>query len=154
VVVRAAPSAESGTNWPQTFTPERAEAAVTQARGAYRWQSLSAEAFLDRLIGMVPPRDVAVIGIDGRSRSGKTSLAAELGALGDNVAVIHTDEVAWRHSFSTDARSRNRSARAVAAAPADLVHPAAVDRLRQGGSIDIPQGTQVVLVEGRQPEPS
>jgi hypothetical protein len=60
---------------------------------------LSAEAFLDRLIGLVPPRDVAVIGIDGRSRSGKTSLAAELGALGDNVAVIHTDDVAWRHSF-------------------------------------------------------
>ena len=123
---------------------------MTQARGAYRWQSLSAEALLDRLIGLMPHRDVAVIGIDGRSRSGKTSLADELGALGDNVAVIHTDDVAWHHSFfdwtpvlvSGLLEPLRRGGPPISFTPQPWI-----DRGR-AGSIDIPQGTQVVLVEG------
>ncbi len=40
-----------------------------------------------------------VIGIDGRSGSGKTTLAAGLAKQSRHTAVIHTDDIAWHHSF-------------------------------------------------------
>jgi sugar-phosphatase len=139
-----------GANWPQTFTPERAETAVTQTAGTYRWQSVSVETFLGRLIALVAPGEVAVFGIDGRSRSGKTSLAAELGARGDDMAIIHTDDIAWHHSFFdwtpvliTGVLEPLRRD----GPPVSFTPQAWIDRGRSG-SIDIPRGTQVVLVEG------
>jgi hypothetical protein len=40
-----------------------------------------------------------VIGIDGHSGSGKTTLAGGLAALDRGTAVVHTDDLAWHHSF-------------------------------------------------------
>jgi hypothetical protein len=40
-----------------------------------------------------------VIGIDGHSGSGKTTLANGLAALDRGTAVVHTDDLAWHHSF-------------------------------------------------------
>jgi mannitol-1-/sugar-/sorbitol-6-phosphatase len=123
---------------------------VTQTAGTYRWQSLSVETFLGRLIALVAPGEVAVFGIDGRSRSGKTSLAAELGAFGDDMAIIHTDDIAWHHSFFdwtpvliTGVLEPLRRD----GPPVSFTPQAWIDRGRSG-SIDIPRGTQVVLVEG------
>jgi len=123
---------------------------MTQTQGAYRWRSLSVATILDRLIGSVAPGEVAVIGIDGRSKSGKTSLAAELGAPGDGVAIIHTDDIAWHHSFFDwtpvlvtgllEPLRRDGP-------PVSFTPQAWIDRGRSG-SIDIRRGTQVVLVEG------
>ena len=39
-----------------------------------------------------------ILAIDGRSNSGKTSLAARIGAAVPGSAVIHTDDIAWAHS--------------------------------------------------------
>jgi sugar-phosphatase len=123
---------------------------MTPTRPPYRWESVSADDLLDRLIGLVPPGNLVITGIDGRSRSGKTSLAAELAAARDNVAVIHTDDIAWHHSFFdwTDLlitgllEPLRRDGPPISFTPQPWI-----DRGR-AGSIDIRQGTQVVLVEG------
>src|SRR5262245_65200833 len=40
-----------------------------------------------------------VVGIDGHSGSGKTTLARGLAALDSSTVVVHTDDLAWHHSF-------------------------------------------------------
>jgi len=40
-----------------------------------------------------------LVGIDGRSRSGKSTLAALIARCIQGVVVVHTDDVAWHHSF-------------------------------------------------------
>jgi hypothetical protein len=90
-----------------------------------------------------------VLGVDGRSSSGKTTLAARmLDAVGGSV-VVHTDDLAWWHSrFGW----------------ADLLIDGVLTPLRRGGSvafrpepwvergrlgsIDVPAGCPLLLVEG------
>ena len=43
--------------------------------------------------------EVGVIGVDGRSGSGKSTVAAALAASYGDATVVHTDDVAWHHSF-------------------------------------------------------
>src|ERR1700722_16111938 len=40
----------------------------------------------------------AVLAVDGRSSSGKTTLAARIGQAVPGSTVIHTDDIAWAHS--------------------------------------------------------
>lgn len=53
---------------------------------------------LNDLCGAAPPTRPCFISIDGRSSSGKTTLAARLSALVPGSGVVHTDDVAWWHS--------------------------------------------------------
>jgi hypothetical protein len=41
------------------------------------------------------------LAVDGRSAGGKTTLAERLAALVPGAVVVHTDDIAWHHSFST-----------------------------------------------------
>lgn len=109
------------------------------------WQSMSTSTLLEQL---APTPPLTLIGIDGRSRSGKTTLAALLA--GDGVAVIHTDDVAWHHSFFgwTDTLVTNllRPLRDEGP-PVSFTPQPWIERGRPGG-IDIPDGTRIVVVEG------
>ncbi len=40
-----------------------------------------------------------VIAVDGRSSSGKTSLAGRLAGRDEKTHVVHTDDIAWHHSI-------------------------------------------------------
>jgi hypothetical protein len=40
----------------------------------------------------------AVLAVDGRSSSGKTTLAARMQGMVSRSAVVHTDDIAWWHS--------------------------------------------------------
>jgi energy-coupling factor transporter ATP-binding protein EcfA2 len=51
------------------------------------------------LLERAPEGRPLVIGIDGHSGCGKTTLANGLAAIEPHTAVIHTDDVAWHHSF-------------------------------------------------------
>lgn len=91
-----------------------------------------------------------VIGIDGRSGSGKTTLAATLASYGEHTATIHTDDLAWHHSFFGwshllidnllepyhDGRT-----------PVRYV-PRAWQRRGRSGAITIPAATSTLIVEG------
>ena len=55
------------------------------------WQELASYRRADR--------PLLVVGVDGHSGSGKTTLARGLAALDRVTAVVHTDDLAWHHSF-------------------------------------------------------
>lgn len=96
------------------------------------------------------PEQMTVIGIDGHSGSGKSSLACGLASIDNDVAVVHTDDLAWHHSFfdwgdlliEHILRPLRRGGSAVSFRP-----PAWTQRQR-AGAIEIPAGTRVVIVEG------
>jgi ABC-type bacteriocin/lantibiotic exporter with double-glycine peptidase domain len=54
---------------------------------------------LEQLRGYGRPGVITLIGIDGHSGSGKSTLADGLAGLADDVCAIHTDDLAWHHSF-------------------------------------------------------
>ncbi len=116
---------------------------------ADQWQPVSIATVAARVAalasGTAPP---VILAVDGRSGSGKTTVAAELAARLDAAPVIHTDDVAWHHSFfdwwpmmRDELLLPLRSGRPVAWRP-----PGWVARGRSG-SIDVPAAS-VVLVEG------
>ncbi|WP_020170085.1 hypothetical protein [Gordonia polyisoprenivorans] len=95
--------------------------------------------------------DVLTVGIDGASASGKSSLAAYLAALAPGlVTVVHTDDIAWHHSFFgwhqlciDEILLPVRRGRL----PLHYRPPGWIEKGRAGG-IDIPSTTRVLVVEG------
>lgn len=90
-----------------------------------------------------------VVAVDGRSAGGKTTLAERLHRAVPRSAVVHTDDVAWHHSF-VDWAERMRehvlvplhAGRAVSWRP-----PEWVARGRTG-AVEVPGEVDLVLVEG------
>jgi hypothetical protein len=56
------------------------------------------ESLTQRGPGETRPSRPAVLAVDGRSSSGKTTLAARIGQAVPGSVVIHTDDIAWAHS--------------------------------------------------------
>ena len=93
---------------------------------------------------------IAIIGVDGRSGSGKSTFAANLATAAAGVAIVHTDDIAWHHSFfdwdellvdAVLAPVRHQG-------PPVAYRPPAWDVRGRPGSIDVPDGTAVLIVEG------
>lgn len=90
-----------------------------------------------------------VIAIDGRSASGKSTFAAELAAELPGVAIVHTDDVAWHHSFFEwskvlidgvlDPVWSGRTVR---------FRPPVWDERGRDGAIEVPAETRTLIVEG------
>jgi hypothetical protein len=107
------------------------------------------EATIRRGPGDVAPSRPVVLAVDGRSNAGKTTLAARIGGAVPGSAVVHTDDIAWRHSrFGW----------------ADLLIDGILEPVHQGravsyrpprwaehgrdGSIEVPAGCPLLVVEG------
>jgi hypothetical protein len=89
-----------------------------------------------------------VIAIDGRSSSGKTTLAARIADVIPSTAVVHTDDIAWWHSRFGWADLAVRVLEAVHAGEAVSFRPPAWDERGREGAIVVPRGMQLVLLEG------
>ena len=63
------------------------------------WSRSRVSTIAARLRASGPPRGLAVIGVDGRSGSGKSTIATALAAVYGDATVVHTDDIAWHHSF-------------------------------------------------------
>jgi hypothetical protein len=105
------------------------------------------------LLGLATSRTVAqrprVIAVDGRSGAGKSTFAARMAEVIGGVAVVHTDDIAWHHSFfgwvdlmRDGVLEPVRRGEAVAYRP-----PAWVERGRRG-AVEVCAGCQVVVLEG------
>jgi len=101
-----------------------------------------------RPAGVVSGRPV-IVAIDGRSNNGKTSLAARISGVVTGAIVIHTDDIAWRHSrFGWDDLLAEgvlvplHQRRAVSYRP-----PRWVEHGRDG-SIEVPAGCPLLIIEG------
>ncbi|NAZ87526.1 hypothetical protein GTR00_15690 [Kineococcus sp. T90] len=98
--------------------------------------------------GPVTGRPV-VLAVDGRSAGGKSTLARRLAQDRPGWCVVHTDDVAWWHSFfdwddllATGVLAPARRGEAVA------YRPPAWDERGREGAVRVPAGTRVLVVEG------
>jgi hypothetical protein len=115
-----------------------------------RWNVVTVRHLLHSLLAHRPSNSPSLIGIDGRSRSGKSTLADVLGASAEGVAVVHTDDIAWHHTFfgwSDVLIDGILSPIRRGILPVSFTPQPWLDRGR-AGSIEIPADTQVVLIEG------
>jgi hypothetical protein len=90
-----------------------------------------------------------VVAIDGRSAAGKSTIASRLHNAVAASAVVHTDDVAWHHSFfgwadllASGVLEPVRRGQAV------RYRPPAWDARGRAGAIEVPIGLEMVLVEG------
>src|ERR1700742_4781547 len=64
-----------------------------------RWTKRSYSDVWDDLGRYRRSGQILIVGVDGHSGSGKTTLSRGLAALDRGIAVVHTDDLAWHHSF-------------------------------------------------------
>jgi hypothetical protein len=91
-----------------------------------------------------------VIAVDGRSGSGKTTLADELATQDGRTAVIHTDDIAWHHSFfGWGYLLIDKLLEPLHDGQHSISYtPEAWTRRGRGGAIEIPADTSTLIVEG------
>lgn len=91
----------------------------------------------------------AVLAVDGRSASGKTTLATRIAAAIPGAAVVHTDDVAWWESFFgwDELLARGVLEPARRGEPVAF-RPPAWDARGREGAVVVPEGTRLVVVEG------
>lgn len=108
---------------------------------------------LSELVGLLladaPAGRAAIVAVDGRSAGGKTTLAGRLAAVIPGSVVVHTDDVAWWHAvMAWDDLMRDGILDPVRRGEPVSYRPPKWDERDREGSIDVPPGTRVLLVEG------
>jgi hypothetical protein len=99
-----------------------------------------------RAAGRAPP---FVIAVDGRSGAGKSTFMARMAEVVAGVAVVHTDDVAWHHSFFDWAElMRNGVLKPVRRGAAVSYRPPAWVERGRPGAVEVPAGCRAVVVEG------
>ncbi|MCI1747042.1 MAG: TetR family transcriptional regulator [Acidipropionibacterium sp.] len=90
-----------------------------------------------------------IVAIDGRCAAGKTTLAAELAALTPGTAIVSSDDLAWHEPLFgwAELLRENVLEPASQGRPVSFTPPAWVKHDRTG-TIEVPAGTQVLIVEG------
>lgn len=93
---------------------------------------------------------IVFIGVDGRSGSGKSTFATNLATAAAHVTVVHTDDIAWHHSFFDwhDLLVDGLLERLRRQRPPLTFRPPAWDVRSRPGCIEVPRGTEVLIIEG------
>lgn len=90
-----------------------------------------------------------LVAVDGRSGAGKSTFAARLAAARPGAVVLHTDDIAWHHSFfDWHADLAEHVLRPLRRGEAVDHRPRAWHEKGREGSIRVPAGTPAVVVEG------
>jgi hypothetical protein len=96
-----------------------------------------------------PAAGTRIVLVDGRSAGGKTTCAGRLAAAVPGAVVVHTDDVAWWESFFDWAHLlRDGVLDPVRAGRAVSYRPPAWAARGRAGSIEVPAGCPLVVVEG------
>jgi hypothetical protein len=91
----------------------------------------------------------AVLAVDGRSASGKTTFAARLAAAIDGARVVHTDDIAWHHGvFTWDGLLRDGVLTPFRAGAAVSYRPPQYDIRGRAGAVEVPASCSLLIVEG------
>ena len=111
------------------------------------WRPQSFEVFVASLLTSVGSS--AVLAVDGRSASGKSTISARIAAAVPGSVVVHTDDVAWHESFfDWDHLLRDGVLEPAIAGRAIAYRPPAWDRRQRAGAIVVPANTQLLIIEG------
>jgi hypothetical protein len=89
-----------------------------------------------------------VVAIDGRSASGKTTLADRVAEAVPATAVVHTDDIAWFHSRFGWADLAARVLETARAGEPLFFRPPAWDERSREGAIVLPRDARLLLLEG------
>jgi hypothetical protein len=90
-----------------------------------------------------------VIAVDGRSGAGKSTFAARVAEAVGGVAIVHSDDVAWHHSFFGWADLMRSGVLAPLRRGEDVAYrPPAWDERGRPGAIEASAGCAAVVVEG------
>jgi hypothetical protein len=90
-----------------------------------------------------------LLAIDGRSSSGKSTLATRVAAAVPGTSVVHTDDIAWWHSrFGWDDLLVDGVITPLRRGEAVDYRPPAWDARDRPGSITVPADASVVAIEG------
>lgn len=114
------------------------------------WRPVPLQQVVDLLRGATPhgPGPL-VVALDGRGGAGKSVLGARIQGLVPNSAVVHTDDVAWWHSYFDWARLLVDGVLAPARrGEAVCFRPPAWESRGREGAIEVPAGIDLLLVEG------
>ncbi|MBO0814467.1 MAG: hypothetical protein J2P30_04855 [Actinobacteria bacterium] len=91
----------------------------------------------------------AVLTVDGRSNNGKTTVAARISEMVPGSVVIHTDDIAFAHSrFGWDGLLIDGILVPVHQGRAVSYRPPRWDEHGRKGSIEVPAGCPLVIIEG------
>jgi hypothetical protein len=117
--------------------------------GPWRVAPLSEFAHLVLDAAGASKRRPPIVALDGRSSSGKTSLAGRLERAISGAVSVHTDDIAWWHSFfgwadllASGVLEPIRRGQAVG------FRPPAWDERGRPGAIELPADASLVIVEG------
>lgn len=117
--------------------------------GPWRVERLASFAEVVRATVGTPVGRAPLLGIDGRSSSGKSSLARRLQEAIPGAAIVHTDDVAWWHScfdwvdlLAEGVLAPLRRGESVAYRPPEW------DRRDRSGAIEVSGAASVVVIEG------
>jgi hypothetical protein len=127
------------------LAPEEPEA------GPWRTEPLAVliRALTRRMPGGIVSGRPVIAAIDGRSNSGKTSLAARIAQPVPGSVVIHTDDIAWAHSrFGWDDLLIDGILVPVHRGEAVSYRPPRWAEHGRAGSIDVPAGCPLLIIEG------
>jgi hypothetical protein len=120
---------------------------------AVPWRVELLSTVIDAIMATRPGEAVAgrpvVLAIDGRSNNGKTTLAARIAAAIRGAVVIHTDDMAWKHSrFGwADLLVDGILVPVSSGRPVSYRPPRWVEHGR-AGSIEVPVGCALLVIEG------
>lgn len=108
---------------------------------------------IDAVMGRGPDRSSssrpAVLAVDGRSNNGKTTVAARIGDMVPGSVVIHTDDIAWENSrFSWADLLIDGILVPVHQGQEVSYRPPRWDEHGRDGSIDVPVGCPLLIIEG------
>lgn len=118
------------------------------------WRVVSVAEFVRSLqklpsVAKKTARKTQVVAVDGRSASGKSTLANKIHRAVPRSALVHTDDVAWHHSFFdwADLLVKNvlepaRTGQAV------QYRPQAWLERNRNGTIEVPPGCPLLILEG------
>jgi hypothetical protein len=116
-----------------------------------RWRVATADEIRTRVGRAVgePAGRPPVLAVDGRGSGGKSTFAARLAGIWPGAAVVHTDDLAWRHAvldwtglLTEGVLAPVRAGRAVSYRPPQWIE---ADR---PGAIEVPADATLVIVEG------
>lgn len=113
------------------------------------WQVEPLAAFVQSIQDMLSKDRPGILGIDGRSANGKSTLAALISREVPGSVVVHTDDIAWHHSFFDwsdlflqEVLEPARAGQCVAYRPS-----AWIERDREG-AVEVPASCSLVILEG------
>ena len=90
-----------------------------------------------------------VLAVDGRGGGGKTVAAERIAARVPGAAVVHTDDIAWKHAMFDWAELMAEGVlRPVRRGEAVAFRPPAWDAHERPGAVVVPAGCPLVVVEG------